>query len=552
MKLKSILPWFLFASISFAQQTGVTVNSGTNVLVRPTGIQFFQANANALLAPNYVSTINYPTGSFVRGTDGNVYRALTGATGVDPTTNGGANWELSKVTNSVTLNIPSRFSNFSNAWAFVKNASITSNATVTIQFADGTYAMGSSPYILNHPCGSCIRILGNTTTPANVVLNSTIPAQTSGAYYRNNWGMFSVYGGNCIGYIDGFTVNGPGVANYGTVGFEAFDHSSLFFGPHMVVQNFYAEVSVLNNSYADCDYMTVRNGGDGNFFAYNHSSISAQGCLSEGASTWYARSGAMIEFGSSIFAPNSTFRNNAGAQVELHWNSSAMLDGSTLSNTASGTYSINCNGWCNWQDTGVTYTNVKTPISQMVTADGFMRFGLNVPYALNTFGIFQFIAPNGTQSNISITEDGIAGGFLGFTPSSSIFHIATDGPEIDFNVSSNSGMVAGTKTLTMTSSQLSALAPLNIGNATAAGTNITRIKHGTVTLVSGTATVTDSALTTSSRIFTNIAADGGTVTSTVRYTVVRSSGSFSVTAKNSSGTTVTTDTSTLSWMAIEP
>ena len=78
-----------------------------------------------------------------------------------------------------------------------------------------------------------------------------------------------------------------------------------------------------------------------------------------------------------------------------------------------------------------------------------------------------------------------------------------------------------------------------------AGTAITRVRHGTATLVGGTVTVADANVTTSSRILLTSNTDGGTP-GWLRVSARVASTSFTVTS--SSGT----DTSTVAWMMIEP
>lgn len=99
------------------------------------------------------------------------------------------------------------------------------------------------------------------------------------------------------------------------------------------------------------------------------------------------------------------------------------------------------------------------------------------------------------------------------------------------------------------------LTGLLYGNGTSAitgipGTAITKLRHGTATLVSGTVSVSDSNVTASTRIFVNRLTDGGTLGDS--YSVTRSAGvSFTITSKTANAT-VTGDTSTVTYLAIEP
>jgi len=102
---------------------------------------------------------------------------------------------------------------------------------------------------------------------------------------------------------------------------------------------------------------------------------------------------------------------------------------------------------------------------------------------------------------------------------------------------------------------LSATGELTLnGGATIGGINgtaISRFRHGTATLVSGTATVADTSITANSRIFINRFTDGGTLGAS--YSITRTaSTSFTVTAKDGTGANQTADTSTVAYEIIEP
>ncbi len=72
---------------------------------------------------------------------------------------------------------------------------------------------------------------------------------------------------------------------------------------------------------------------------------------------------------------------------------------------------------------------------------------------------------------------------------------------------------------------------------------------GTATLSAGTVTVTTSKCSSTSRVFTQLVAKGAGNTG-AEYLVVAGSGSFVLTSINTSGSTATTDTSTLNWWII--
>jgi hypothetical protein len=86
--------------------------------------------------------------------------------------------------------------------------------------------------------------------------------------------------------------------------------------------------------------------------------------------------------------------------------------------------------------------------------------------------------------------------------------------------------------------------------AVGGGTVVAKLRHGNATLVSGTVTVTDTAITANSRIWINRFTDGGTLGDS--YSITRSAGaSFTITSKTANAT-ASLDTSVVTYFIIEP
>ncbi len=282
--------------------------------------------------PSFSPGTAYSINSYVTGADLNIYRSLGRVTGNDPTRDAGKNWELAIINANTTLDVPSRFNTFSAAWAFLENATIGQGRLVTIKFADGNYSFGAARFVINHPQGSQIAIIGDTATPAMVNLNFSGPSVPFTGYYRDDWAFWAINAGHTIGLIDGFTINGPGMtaANaYGAIAISASDASSVTVGPHVTINNAYAGVAAFFSSTIWADGITVTGGGDGNIWAYAGSTISCNGCTSTGANTFYSKSGALADNFSYLFAPNlKTSGNICG--VSLFSGSSAKLNSAQL------------------------------------------------------------------------------------------------------------------------------------------------------------------------------------------------------------------------------
>jgi hypothetical protein len=138
--------------------------------------------------------------------------------------------------------------------------------------------------------------------------------------------------------------------------------------------------------------------------------------------------------------------------------------------------------------------------------------------------------------------------------------LGSDGSAISFRQNPTATLAAGTERvrIDLTNGRLGVgVSPsytLDVAGASrlgAAGTSFTRIRHGTATLVSGTVDVSDANTTANTEIFVNRFTDGGTVSCSYSVTRVATT-KFTITGKNSAGSTNTSDTSVVAWYAIEP
>jgi len=82
------------------------------------------------------------------------------------------------------------------------------------------------------------------------------------------------------------------------------------------------------------------------------------------------------------------------------------------------------------------------------------------------------------------------------------------------------------------------------------GTAIAKVKHGTATLVAGTVTVSDSDVVAGSRIFINRQTDGGTLGDSYSVTITAAT-NFVIQSKTANAN-VAGDTSTVSWIMVNP
>ncbi|WP_406238196.1 hypothetical protein ACF3NX_12645 [Acetobacter orientalis] len=161
---------------------------------------------------------------------------------------------------------------------------LDSTSTFTVQIADGTYNEAWQ-MVSTDPAGWRVRVIGNTSSPQNVVINFT-------NVVGNNFGGYSANTGGQIGYIDGMTLNAVGAISSQTssaihwrsnskgAGISAIGNGVVQVGPHMVINGFYYGLLADHGGYMIADGVTVHNAGDVGIFAKFGGVMRCQGCIS--------------------------------------------------------------------------------------------------------------------------------------------------------------------------------------------------------------------------------------------------------------------------------
>jgi hypothetical protein len=158
---------------------------------------------------------------------------------------------------------------------------------------------------------------------------------------------------------------------------------------------------------------------------------------------------------------------------------------------------------------------------------------LNVTNGDNNVGIGRnagnTVTTGGNNTFIGYDSDGVAG--LSNQTAIGVNSTCTAANQVMLGTASEAVVVPGT---------------LAVGG----GTVVAKLRHGNATLVTGTVTVTDTAITANSRIWINRFTDGGTLGDS--YSITRSAGaSFTVTSKTAN-VTASLDTSVVTYFIIEP
>ena len=201
-------------------------------------------------------------------------------------------------------------------------------------------------------------------------------------------------------------------------------------------------------------------------------------------------------------------------------------------------------------DAAQTLTGANIFSSVIADGNGYIQM-LTIRDATNSVNRGYIGYRTNDVSGISIS--GASGASMQINDSIKIFSIGAS--PCGLLLADNSGMTvtgAGAGRNLTVEGAVSCATTLAVTGATTlgGGTAIAKLRHGSATLVAGTKTVTDTAITANSRIWINRFTDGGTLGDS--YSITRSAGaSFTITSKTAN-VTATLDTSVVSYLIIEP
>ena len=281
---------------------------------------------------------------------------------------------------TITLNVPSQYASIQDAFNYLRGKTIATGTTVEIKVADGTYVLGSS-INANHPNGSQINLIGNTTTPSACVL------QVVG---ESPFDAIAVSSGHILGLINGFRIRSTVKATIAnnTTGILAVQNATIICGPKIEVDNFYYGIAARDGSYVFCPSAVVTNAGDVGIWAFCGSTIVANGATSNNASdvTNGYGFGFQAEFGSTLVATGASASGCYKAGIAALSNSTCRTHDSTCNaNTGSGFLSwaggqIECSG-----STSTNNTRYGIEITEYANVIGVTTNTGNTLGAVNTF-----------------------------------------------------------------------------------------------------------------------------------------------------------------------
>lgn len=213
---------------------------------------------------------------------------------------------------SFQMSVPANFTNPGTALAFLANRSFAYGVIATIKIADGTYTWPQTN--ASHPQGSAINIVGDTTTPAHVVINYDATNSQYAFEATNNY---------TFGLIDGMTIQSNAWLSHGNwnmainplgAAIGTWNGGFIHVGSHVVVTRSYYGIRAINGGKILVGAgTTVSECGDVGFHAFGGQiwadGTTAFNCADSG-STGPVGTGYLAENGGSLHAELSTAHGN--------------------------------------------------------------------------------------------------------------------------------------------------------------------------------------------------------------------------------------------------
>lgn len=237
----------------------------------------------------------------------------------------------SLIIRSMTVAVPADFASPGAAMDWLRGFTISRQALVTIQVANGVYTL-TEGINLNHPQGEQIRLIGNQLDPSLCVLTVADGA---------GFDAMVCSGGRGFGFVDGFHITRPTKAEmpYNTTGLLAVQNSTIVTGEKVKVSNWFYGIAARDASFVYCPKAEVLNAGDVGIWAFCGSTVVCHGSVSNFASAagnpWGF--GFQAEYGSVLVGTSISATGCKIAGVAALSNSVCRLDAAeAIGNTGSG------------------------------------------------------------------------------------------------------------------------------------------------------------------------------------------------------------------------
>ena len=216
------------------------------------------------------------------------------------------------ISTNTTLNVPSQYSTVQAALDSLVGVTFAPGVIVTIKIADGSYSW--SDISSTHPQGSAINIIGDQTTPANVVITYDASNAKNGFKETDNF---------AIGLIDGVTIQSNAWQSHGSwnmaitplgSAIATWNGGYIHVGPNVRVTKSYYGIRAINGGKILVDSgAQVSEAGDVGIHAFG-GEIWADGTTvfntSDTGATGPVGTGYLAENGGSLHAELSTSYGN--------------------------------------------------------------------------------------------------------------------------------------------------------------------------------------------------------------------------------------------------
>lgn len=190
----------------------------------------------------------------------------------------------------------------SKAISAVGDWSIPSNSRLVIRLPDGEHAL-LNQVVPKNLGGERLAIVGNPANPEKCRI-----------VWEGREDAFYVANGNCLGLVDGVTVEHSRPASRGLGSAFLADVGGLIrCGANVQVRNFYYGFQARYGGSILCNRTQSSYAGDANYFAFNGGHIQAEGARAEFAADREKRLGGgfVAEYGGTVNAAGSIARHNA-------------------------------------------------------------------------------------------------------------------------------------------------------------------------------------------------------------------------------------------------
>ena len=331
---------------------------------------------------------------------------------------------------TLTLNVPSEYATVQAAFDYLAPLTIAAGTTIQIKVADGTLTL-SSGINCNHPQGSQIELVGNTSTPSNCVIRGPNPP---------TFDAITVSDGHILGRLAGFKIDIATKAtssNPYTAVLAENGSSIICDDTTIVVDNWYYGIAARNGASIRCRGAVVSNAGDVGIWAFAGSSVDCRSATVSAVSDASASLGFGIqgEYGSSVDCESASATTcKIGGIAALSGSAVRALSATSSSNTGSGFFARD--GGTIEAHSATASSNTRYGIEELTNGTVFYN---SITLSSNALGGTAPTARLNTDTALGARLDSSSGDLrIDTTGANNIFFNTSGGPQGAFEHAANS------------------------------------------------------------------------------------------------------------------